>query len=48
MVISAIKILKDNEEIVFHYCSVCGIPYIDIENAENCEKSHKKKGYLKD
>ena len=42
MVTSEIKIIKGNEEVVFHYCSICGMPYIHIENAENCERNHNR------
>jgi hypothetical protein len=39
MVVSDIKHVS-GKEVVFHYCGLCGTPYVVIGKAEACESNH--------
>ena len=40
MVFSDKKHITGNKELLFHYCGLCGTPYVVIGEAEACEKNH--------
>ena len=40
MVVSDKKFIAGNREITFHYCGLCGTPYVVFGKAEACERSH--------
>lgn len=43
MVISKMEFIHDKGERIIHYCSVCGVQYMELKGAEKCESWHKKK-----
>jgi hypothetical protein len=36
------KFLCGEGYITLHYCKICGEPYLNYENAKDCEKGHSR------
>lgn len=48
MVISEFRFLRAKGKIIVYYCNICGSRYLNMEEAEICEFSHKRSFTHKD